>query len=245
MANDDDAPWLAAAERPGIKPDRGPLVRLIAILTVIAALAILAVFVLLRPGQGSDEGYMEAAQAPLISAEPGPFKVKPEDPRGLDVQGQDQTIYAAGTGNAQDGDINLGALPEEPMARPGTTPPATPAQDLLPPAMQTGPAPKPAPALPKATLPTPPFIAPKPPPPAPIAAPGRTVQLGAFSTRERAEAAWARLAARPGMAGFTPRYASVSRDGQTLWRLRASGGDAAALCARLSAASETCTVVTE
>ncbi len=251
--NDDDAPWLAAAETQKPPSRRGPLVRLLVILGVLAAIAIGAVFVLLRPGQGSDEGYMEAAQAPLITAEPGPIKVKPDDPRGLDVEGQDQTLYAAGAGIDEGSNIDMGALPEEPMARPGSAPQATviiePAKNLLPQAMRPqAEAVRPV-APPNATPPvvTPPAatLAVKPPAPTPAPASRRTVQLGAFSTRERAETEWARLAARHGMLGFSPRYASVSRDGKTLWRLRAAGGDAAALCARLTASGDTCSMVSE
>lgn len=57
---------------------------------------------------------------------------------------------------------------------------------------------------------------------------GRTVQLGAFSSRASAEAAWARLAGHTALAGVAPRYETVERDGRTLVRLRAVVAEAAA-----------------
>jgi hypothetical protein len=248
--------------------------RLITVLLAVAVAALVAVYVFTRPGQSNGDGYMEAEQAPLITALPGRFKVKPDDPRGLDVEGQDQTIYAAGAGIEDSSDINLGAAPETPMARPGTgavrtTPePDAPARNLLPPAMRAPPgvglAAEPAAIADAAALPAPAAVRSVPPaasaapPPAKAAtlptptlpkaaagAAGKIVQLGAFSSRARAETEWARLAARHGMLGFSPRYLPTERGGQTLWRLRASGGDAAGLCARLAAAGDTCTVVSE
>ena len=57
---------------------------------------------------------------------------------------------------------------------------------------------------------------------------GRTIQLGAFSSRASAEAAWARIADHTALAGVSPRYETVERDGRTLVRLRAVVEEAAA-----------------
>ena len=75
-----------------------------------------------------------------------------------------------------------------------------------------------------------------------IRAAGRTVQLGAFSSREAAEAAWAQVAAsHPALNGVAPRYETVDRDGRTLVRLRAvvAEGAAAAVC-RAAGAGDFC-----
>lgn len=50
----------------------------------------------------------------------------------------------------------------------------------------------------------------------------RTIQLGAFSSRGAAEAAWTRLSGHATLAGAVPRYEEIQRDGRTLVRLRAS-----------------------
>ena len=103
---------------------------------------------------------------------------------------------------------------------------------------------------------TPPPAAPKPKPvsppeaakPAPAAATaGTTLQLGAFSSAAKAEAAWTSLAGRyTWLAGLTKRIEPVDRDGTTLYRLRASGSadsaTAAANCAKLKVAGEACVV---
>ena len=76
----------------------------------------------------------------------------------------------------------------------------------------------------------------------PTSAPrGAIVQLGAYSSREAAEAAWGGFltgAAAPSLRGASPVYETVQREGRSLVRLRVSGlsaTDAAGLC-RLAAA---------
>lgn len=239
MAGDDDAPWLAAASPPA-SGKRSMTFRIIAGLAALALVSIIIVFVLLRPGDGGEAGYMEAAQAPLILPEPGPYKVRPDDPRGLDVEGQGDTMYAAGAGIDQPSDIDLSARPEDPLPRPGTEPAgerAAEAIDLLPEAMRAPeaqaatPAPSPAPAV------APPRA------PAPLSLAAGEVQLGAYSTRERAEAAWTQLVRKHGMLGLSPRYVSTRVEGRTLWRLRTETADPATLCARLATTGDPCAQV--
>ncbi len=51
------------------------------------------------------------------------------------------------------------------------------------------------------------------------------LQLGAFSTREKADQVWSNAAAaHPELAALTHRVAPIERDGKTLYRLRATGG---------------------
>lgn len=72
------------------------------------------------------------------------------------------------------------------------------------------------------------------------------LQLGAFSTRDKAEAAWTKAGGDGALSGLAKRIEPVERDGKTLYRLRAGGvasRDAArALCARLAAAGHACIV---
>ena len=102
----------------------------------------------------------------------------------------------------------------------------------------------PSPKAPPPTLKAPPLPAPKLAAivPDPAKKPG-TVQLGAFSSSEKADAAWAGLARKPALAGFAKRVLVVENDGKTLYRLRASGGDADELCRNLQAAGAPCTVI--
>ena len=74
---------------------------------------------------------MNAEQAPLITAEPGPYKMPPIDPKGLAVEGQDQTIYAAGEGIDARQHHRSNRRPRKPRCRAPAPSPAPP-QDLVP-----------------------------------------------------------------------------------------------------------------
>jgi hypothetical protein len=260
---DENAPWLAEAAAPvRTNVSKRSLFWTLLVLLSLATLAAVGLVLLLsKKDSGSTQGYMNAEQAPLITAEPGPYKVPPLDPKGLAVEGQDQTIYAAGEGIDEGSFIDPAAGPEAPLPRPGSAPPGLP-QDLLPdavttPAADTIPAPAapptpgmanppaviaPKPAPPMARTPPPPAAKPAFAAPAPTKKTG-TAQLGAFSSVEKANAAWAALATKPALAGFARRVQVIESDGRTLYRLRASGGDAAELCRNLQAAGAPCTVI--
>jgi cell division septation protein DedD len=210
---------------------------------------------------------MNAEQAPVITAEPGPFKVKPANPSGMVIEGIDGTMYTAGEGIDQGSAIDPSLAPEAPLPRPGTVtgpprdlvpepmdeliapaapPPATtvapaiqkPAPTVaVPAAKPVAPAPKPvaAPPKPLVVLPKPAEAAAKP------AAKAGSVQLGAFSSEEKANAVWAGLASKHGLSG--KRIIAVESGGKTLYRLRAASGDPAATCAKLKAAGDACAIV--
>src|SRR3954463_8214928 len=62
---------------------------------------------------------VEVGGAPeLIRAEPGPYKIKPPNPGGLDVAGESQTAFETSAGENKDAQIDLNALPEQPVANP-------------------------------------------------------------------------------------------------------------------------------
>jgi cell division septation protein DedD len=247
--DDDDAPWLAeASTRPQTRVSKRSFFWTAAILlALVAVLAIGTIMLLSKKDSGSAEGYMNAEQAPLITAEPGPFKVAPADPKGLAVEGQDQTIYAAGEGIDQGSVIDQSAVAEVPLPRPGSEPPPGLPTDLVPEgARETTQVPLPtAPPIatsPPLIIPPPTASTPKPvaPPAAKPVAPAAkagTVQLGAFSSAEKAESAWAAMAARtPGLAGH--KVVPVEVGGKTLYRLRATGP--AGVCEKVKAAGDAC-----
>lgn len=77
------------------------------------------------------------------------------------------------------------------------------------------------------------------------AAGGVGVQVGAYSSREKAEAGWTRIAINPALSGVSHRVLEGQADIGTVYRLQAVAGDAAsaqALCARLKAAGIACQV---
>lgn len=71
---------------------------------------------------------------------------------------------------------------------------------------------------------------------------GLTVQLGAFSSWEAAESAWAGLSGRGPLSGLRPEFEAVERDGRTLYRLRAGPvpSDAVTAVCRAAGAGEFC-----
>ena len=54
----------------------------------------------------------------LIKAEPGPYKVKPTNPGGLDVAGESETAFETSAGEDSDAQLDLNKLPETPVAKP-------------------------------------------------------------------------------------------------------------------------------
>ncbi len=309
---DDDQPWLAE----GVREERSTMVPrarlfgggLIAVL--LAVLVALGVYFAASRKSDGSRGYATPAEAPLIAADAGPYKIAPEHPGGAQITGIDDTIAAAASGR-DPGSALLPDTNEEPLPRPVAGAPAKPPTDLLaavpvadarvvaPVVEHAAPAKpivppvvaKPA-ATPPVAKPDVPVAAPKPVvvPPAksvatpakpnkpaqakpvdPLAAPADaatraatfdpaaikpsppttksgsvTLQLGAFSTTEKADAAWAKAGSDGALSGLTKRIEPVDRDGTTLYRLRAQGvasRDAArALCGRLKAAGAACIV---
>src|SRR3546814_436441 len=111
---DEKLPWLEPAEELDRRssPMRGRLIGgLAAVVAVIVLLVAGMTWYLNRdvlPGSG---------EAGLIKASDAPYKVPPNDPGGMIVEGQGDTVYAAGAGGDPGGTIDLTAIPEEPIAR--------------------------------------------------------------------------------------------------------------------------------
>ena len=213
-------PWLEAVDDED--QPRGVSARkmLAALLMVGIAVAIIAgtTFYLGRQSGGS-------GPPQLIRAEAGPYKVRPDDPGGLDVAGDSGTAFATGAGEDQDAQLDVGKLTEPP-------PPLPPKEGE----------PKPVPP----PEPKPPVVAPPVTPgasPAATGAAGPTVQLGAYGSTAKAETAWRMLSSRfPAVAGMAKQIVPYSGG----YRLRAGAGSAAeakAACAAVTAGGENCFVV--
>lgn len=136
---DDDAPWLSSVEdeRRGttLVPQRRLIGGVVVFLVLLAVIVGGLYFVTARARQGgSSAGVSTPEEAPLIAADPGPYKVAPgaDAPTGLKVDGAGNTIYAAGEGEEVSGALDPGAMPEDPLPRPGTS--AAAPSNLLPPA---------------------------------------------------------------------------------------------------------------
>lgn len=218
-AYDEQLPWLQAVDDED--EPRGVSARkmLTLLLLVLAGVAIVSAsfFWIGRRDAAAGRG------PELITAEPGPYKVKPADPGGLDVAGESETAFQTSAGEDQDAQLDVRKLD-----------PAAVAKAVAPAATQPSEAAPPEPPRPVET--------PRPEPVATAGA-GSVIQLGAFKNSAQAERAWAALSARfPSVAGLNKMI--VPYPGGI--RLRAGAGSPAAAkeaCQAVAAGGENCFVV--
>ncbi|WP_116091496.1 SPOR domain-containing protein [Sphingomonas crusticola] len=260
-------PWLEPVEDEDDYPDTaggggGGRAALWIVIALVAAAILFGAFIVWQRHRAA-----RADLGEIIHAPPGPYKEKPANPGGLAVDESGVIAERMGTGNDIDSPIDLSRLPEQPVTGPGSDPSATPPA-VAPAATQPGarPAAAPAPAgnvaAKPATASAPPIVAsapvvkapPKPlpvkTPPAAIVTPpppsvgGNTIQLGALASEAKARAVWKSLSTRfSALAPLAMSITPVKVGDNTLYRLRASGGDARRLCAQLKVAGESCNVV--
>ncbi|MEO6432551.1 MAG: SPOR domain-containing protein [Sphingomicrobium sp.] len=219
---DNQLPWLQAVEDEDEPTGLSARKMLVALMFVVLAIAILSgtFFWLGRRDSGAN------GPPELIAAPSAPYKVKPDDPGGLDVAGESQTAFETSAGEDPNAQLDLSRGPG------GTTvtiPDAKPAPNAATPEPAPAPVPVPTPAPAAAQ-------------PKPSGATGSTVQLGAFKNRQQAERAWTILSARfPAVAGLGKMI--VPFPGGIRLRAAASSPDAAReVCRTLSAAGENCFV---
>lgn len=246
-------PWLEPVEDEGAyheAPAPGGRMKLILLLAAAIALLIVAIVMFTHwRARHADIGE-------LIKAPAGPYKERPKDPGGLQVDGSGVVAERTGTGADINAPLDLAALPEQPVAGPGSNQPAAAPG---PPASSKPPVATPRdinhnPPLPAPVIAAPqgPIVEPAAPPAAkpasgdanPVASGGGTIQLGALNSEAKAKSVWKSLSSRFAfLSPLTMSITPVKVGDDTLYRLRASGGDARNLCARLKVAGEACTVV--
>lgn len=238
----DRLPWLEAVEEDGASD--GPSAMKLIAAVVIGLIAIgLVVGGLFWLGNRGGEGEGE-----LIEAPDGAYKVTPEDPGGMQAEGEGGSAYAASEGAERPGNLNMNvaegpAAPGQPQPQPGPQPKA--GQPGQPQGYgQPRPQPQPQPNQPAQPQPNA-YGRPAPPRPAPTPpGGGATIQLGAFSSPAAAETAWRSMAGRIRyLAPLGHSVTPVQAGGRTLYRLRASGPNAEEVCRRLRVAGEACTPV--
>jgi len=219
-SGDEALPWLEGVEDEDEPPAVSGRKMLMALLLVIIGVAIVGgtMFWLGRQDKGS-------GPPQLIKAEPGPYKVKPDDPGGLDVAGDSGTAFATGAGEDSDAQLDTSKLSEVPDAS-DQGPPKT----LLP-----NEAKEPA-------KPEPPKPEPKQEPAAPTGAKGTVIQLGAYGSTAKAETAWRLLSGRfPEVARLNKVVVRYS-GGYRLRAAASSPGEAQAACRAVTAGGENCFV---
>jgi hypothetical protein len=211
---DEPLPWLAPVDDED-EPRGMSARRMLAALVVVllAAGIVAATFFWLGSRDAAVNGPPE-----LIKAPPGPYKVKPPNPGGLDISGESQTAFETSAGEDKDSQLDLNRMPEAPVAKPAKEQPKTIA------ASETK-TPVKEPTEPK-----------------PSGAPGTVVQLGAFANQAQAERAWTSLSTRfPKVAALTKMVVPFS-GGIRLRGAAASPADAKQVCQTLRAVGENCFV---
>ncbi|WP_294330497.1 SPOR domain-containing protein [uncultured Sphingomonas sp.] len=221
-------PWLETVEAVYEEPRQGRVfVYVFAALLVLGAAG--GLYYWLRHQAGRD------GNGALIAAPAEPYKVRPDQPGGMRVDGEGDIVFRTSQGGPSEAGINVGALPEAPVE--GQKPQKSPAN--APKASSSATIALPAPTLVRAT-----------PTPKPALAgggegSGALVQLGAFPSESAANGAWTRMSKR--FAYLAPLGKLVipfaTEDGKTVYRLRVnagSNGQAREICGKLKVAGENC-----
>ena len=220
-AYDGDAlPWLEAVENEDGPRAISARKMLMALLLVLLAAAVVAgtMFWIGRQDPAPD------GAPQLIKAEPGPYKIRPTDPGGLDVAGDSETAFSTSAGEDPDAALDVRKLPQEMTPLPVESPQAEAPPKKIPPKETKEPAPDNAAA-------------------GPAAPSGPTIQLGAYASTIKAETAWKLLSGRfPEVAALNKVVVTAMVGGKSVHRLRASGSSdqTKAACAALKAAGENC-----
>ncbi|QHL89585.1 SPOR domain-containing protein [Sphingomonas changnyeongensis] len=238
LRDEDRLPWLEAVDDEDDLARPGPG-RIAAMLlgAVVAVTAVLAGIWWWQSRPVSPSGAGE-----LIAAPAGPYKVRPADPGGMEVEGKGEAAFQTSEGADPKGALDLTAVPEAPVTR-APAAPATPA--ARPPASTAA-----GPGAASASVAEGGRLTAK-APPAPASAPagpaGSVIQLGAFDSQSVALSAWTGLSRRFAYLDGLNRFVVPAKvGGRTFYRLRATAPSADAArdaCARLKVAGEACLVV--
>jgi hypothetical protein len=222
-AYDGDAlPWLEAVENEDGPRAISARKMLMALLLVMLAAAVVAGTMFWIGRQDPAPG----GAPQLIKAEPGPYKVRPTDPGGLDVAGDSETAFSTSAGEDPDAALDVRKLPQDMTPLPVETPqPAAPPKKIPPKEIKE-------PASDNAAGQAPPA--------------GPTIQLGAYASTVKADTAWKLLSSRfPEVAALNKAVIAANVGGKAIYRLRASGSSdqTKSACSALKAAGESCMVV--
>ncbi|MES3152154.1 SPOR domain-containing protein [Sphingomonas faeni] len=231
LREEDRLPWLETVE-----PDDTESVgigRVIAL--VVLGLAVLAAIIF---GIYKLQQRAPAGDGQLIAAQEGDYKVKPDEPGGLKVNGEGDAAVATSAGKSGNGAIDLRGVPEAPIAGKRAAAVKTTeatgrnAVAQVPASGGRLVATAPIQASRSAAAQTP--------------GGGSLVQLGAYPSEASANAAWTTISKRFAyVAALGKSVQPVASGGRTLYRLRVNAGSAnqaADICGRLRVAGETCFV---
>ncbi|MDO7842005.1 SPOR domain-containing protein [Sphingomonas immobilis] len=227
--DDDRLPWLETADddyREG--PSTLTVVGIVIGLLAVVAAAIFG-YQYFRAGPGMD------GNGAMIAAQEGDYKVKPNEPGGMKVEGEGDTAIATSNGTHNgNASINLKGVPEAPItghkAAPATTEGAGASKAVvaLPPSSGKLAAKTATPSIASGT------------------SGGALVQIGSFPTEAAANEAWGKISKRLiYLASLGKSVQAAQVNGHTTYRLRVnagSAGQASELCGKMKVAGEACFV---
>lgn len=228
---EDRLPWLETVEAD--EPEGPGVFRVVIAVLVGLALVAAAAYAWFKVnGPAAPRGGGD-----LIAAQEGDYKVKPDDPGGLKVEGEGDAAIATSGGATGNSSIDLKAVPETPIT--GTRARPAPVARGGANAVAT------VPASGGKLVAAAPMTTPKAPVPG-AASGGSLVQLGAYPSESAANAAWSAIAKRFGyVATLGKQVVPAEVNGRTVYRLRVNAGSANAaadICGRLKVAGEGCFV---
>lgn len=229
-------PWLEPVEDlTGEEPiDRGKIIGF-AIAFFIALAVVAGSIWWFRTRQNEPNG-----TGALIAAPATPYKVKPSEAGGMDVEGQGDAAFAASEGAEADGKLDLSAQPEAPVTdqrvADGSATPVAAGKKATAPVAVGG---KLVPAKPNIPSPHPVAVAKTEDPSQGL------IQLGAFGSDATAKQAHAQLVRRyPQLAPMQRIISKTEVGGTTYFRLRLTAGAAAPqICAQLRSSGATCMMI--
>ena len=214
LQDEDRLPWLETVEpdeRPRSGVGRSVALGVLGLVLVALIVAGIAVWRQNRATGGDGA---------LIAAQEGDYKVRPDDPGGLKVEGEGEAAVAASGGKAAgDASVDLKAVPEAPVADP-----ARPKADAAEKAGRNAVA-----AVPESggrLVAAPPMSASRTGEGNSVGG-GSIVQLGAYPSEAAANTAWGAFAKR--FSYLAPLGKSVEKaevNGRTVYRLRVNAGSA-------------------
>ncbi|HVI99585.1 MAG TPA: SPOR domain-containing protein [Sphingomonas sp.] len=229
LGDEDRLPWLETVDE---DYEEGPSVLRIAALVILGLALIAAVVYAVYWFQNRPAG--PAGNGDLIRAQEGDYKVKPEEPGGMKLDGENSQALATSEGAAAgDGSLDLSAVPEAPVTAnpPGKTQPATRAGNTIAVPQSGGKLEAKAPVTAPRTT-------------ASGGAGSALVQLGSFPTQAQAKTAWTRLSKRFSyVAALGQSIEKAEVNGNTVYRLRVNAGSAdqaKSVCGKLKVAGEPC-----
>jgi cell division septation protein DedD len=219
LGEEDRLPWLETVDEE--ESGNPSLLRILSL--VVLGLAIIAAVIFgIHWFQSHHAG--PTGNGDLIAAQEGDYKVKPDDPGGLNVKGEGDAAVATsdGAGGAT-GKIDPNSAPEAPVA--GAH--AAPAKPNTQPAGKTAVLAVPASG-------------------GTLSAGGAVVQLGSFPNAGAANDEWADVSKKFGfLAGLGKSVQQANVNGNTVFRLRVNAGStdqARDICGKLKAAGQACFV---